>query len=163
MKKLLLCFIVLCFVGTNSVSYAYIKRNVDSFDESVLLMSFNQPNISTGITFSKRCFKEGEIKYNILLSSDASDKYDMYSKKDAEIKTDAEISEAKVINTKIKRFTYSADLISSEVELTPALVEKIKDANKISMRFYKENGMANTINLSDNVLAEWKQVINMEK
>ena len=163
MKKLLLCFIVLCFVGNSSISYAHIKRKVDSFDNSIRFVSYNDIDIINHIGLKKIYFSDGGIKYNIFLSSNASDKDDMYSKKDVEIKTDADISKVKVVDATITRFIYSADIIDSKVELSPELVEKIKNANKISVRFYKENGMANTINLSDKVVAEWKQVINTEK
>lgn len=162
LKKLIGFFIIALFLSFNTVSYAQIVKYFDSFDDSVKLYSYNEMGIS-GTQFNKLFYKNGEVVYSLLLSSDTNNKEDMYSKKDGSIKIDDNIFKVSVTNVYYHKFDYAKDLVELECTISTDLIDRIKVAKTASLRFYRENGSTNTIKLPDEVLAEWKQVIDMEK
>lgn len=87
----------------------------------------------------------------------------MYSKKDVQIKIDNDIFNLKVAEITFNNYGYSRKSISSKVEVSHEVAGKLLTSQKVAMRIYFENGKMHTFDIPENVLAEWKQVIAMEK
>lgn len=158
MRKIISLLIFTFFVGISLSADAYISERRDDFDDSKHVESYNDVNYLDGIGLKKIITRNKDTQYVISLSSDVKNKEQRYSKKSVKLKMDDDIFEVKVLSS----FQYSENISTCEVEMPVDLVPKLIAAQKVSMRFYRENGLVNTINIPDNVLAEWKEVIATE-
>lgn len=159
MKRLIILLLFTFFVGVNLNVYAHISERRDDFDESNHIKSYNDINPFDGIGLKKIVTKNKSVQYIVSLSSDVSNKEQIYSKKNVKIKIDDEIFEIKVLSS----FQYSKSISTCEVELPVELASKLIKAQEVSMRFFRNNGLANTLSIPNSILSEWKQVISTEK
>lgn len=168
MKQTIL-LILCCFMLNMGVCSAEIRKGqVDEFDGSLNINSLN--------------YNIGEFEYfNFYREKhDLNSDYSFYVRKDCvyerqlvyavekvQIKVDDAIYDAKILkqNTRLKGYSFriaSGDF-SAEIEIDSKLIEVIKQAETVIVRFTYNNGIYDTIDIPDEVLTEWKQVINMEK
>ncbi len=164
MKKVVGLLIMLCCLCLSQVSYAEFDKRVDSFDETIRFYSVNQ-DVSdfVQLNFYKSFSKDKNEYYRIYAATHFLKKYD-FSKDYAELKIDGNIYKVDVIKTEDYKYSnnglYS---ISLTVEIPNEIIDDLLASNKVSLRFHRENGWEDIVDLPDEVLAEWKQVIEMEK
>ena len=163
MKKVVVLLIMLSCICSFQVSHAQIDKRIDSFDESIIMISYNKIGNIDSLQLDKEIKNNEEVIYTLLLSSESNKDEKMYTKDDAMIKIDGVIYNVKVISNNYRHFEYTGDLVNVKVDINQEIINKLKSSNKVSMRFYHRNGLANTLDIPDEILNEWKQVIEMEK
>lgn len=78
-----------------------------------------------------------------------------------EVKIDETIYKANVVETKdYKDLYYGVGDLVCESQLPEEAIEPLKSAEKVALRYHRENGYRDVVELPDDVLAEWKEVIN---
>lgn len=148
----------------SSVAFAHITKRIDQFDESLRIRSVQQKidNI-TQFNFTKTIEKSRNIYYQIYASSHLMKK-NAFAKDFAEIKIDGNIYKIDVVRIEDYKDTdHGLYAISSTTQLSDEAVEALKSAQKVFLRYHRENGYQDIVEVPDSVLAEWKQVINTEK
>lgn len=164
MKKITLVLALIMLLGM-SVTSAEIGRGTDDFDGSQWVTSGTVLN-SNGewIGFQRKTIG-AEKEYYISLASKAFS-YIKFAKEDAEIKID----DHPVGKMKIKEVSSMPAPLDSKMSYIDVksvvpmeIVQQIKTAKRVAVKFYRENSVPEVYVLPDAVLAEWKEVINMEK
>lgn len=155
----------LCFMVINgNMCNAYIDRGEDSFDESVKIYSVQQKiGDIAQFNFFKTIEKTEKVHYQIYASSHLMKK-NAFAKDFAEIKIDGSIYKIDVVRTEDYKDTdHGLYAISSTTQLSDEAVEALKSAQKVVLRYHRESGYQDLVEVPDSVLAEWKQVIATEK
>lgn len=161
MKKVIALAVMIGFLSINAVSYAYIDRRVDSFDGTVTTYSVWLELCDLAqLTLIKVNKKLEGVHFEIDIATDVLKKYD-FSKDFAEIKINNIIYEMRVLKNQYYKDTdYGLYPISSNVQIPEEAIKPLKSAEKVALRFHRENGHQDVVELPDDVLAEWKEVIN---
>lgn len=164
MKKVVRLIIMLCCICSFQVTYAEFDKRVDSFDETIRFYSVNQNvNDFVQLNFYKSFSKDRNEYYRIYAATHFLKKYD-FSKDYAELKIDGNIYKVYVIKTEdYKHSNNGLYSISLTVEIPNEIIDDLLASNKVSLRFHRENGWEDIVDLPDKVLNEWKQVIAMEE
>lgn len=159
MKKLIAGFLVASLWGGCGSSYAYIDSRINSFDGIRKVYSVQQ-NIKglTQLTLVKVIDKE-DIYFEISIATDLMKKHD-FSQEYAEVKIDGKIYKMGIIkNVKYKDTDNGLYSIESSAKLPNESLASLKTAKNVVLRFHRENDHQDIVDVPDNVLAEWKQVI----
>ena len=150
--------------GIVSIVNADIRKKIDSFDETRIIRSVNQKiGDLAQFNFTKNIGEKNSINYLLYASSHLM-KNNAYTKDFVEIKIDGEIYKINVTkNIDYKDTDHGLYAISTTAQFTDESIKALKTASKVTLRFHRENGFTDVVQLPDNVLAEWKEVISTEK
>lgn len=165
MKKVVVLLIMLCCLCSFQVSNAQIEKRIDSFDNTIRIFSVQQNigQMKGQFNFIKIIAKNEAINYQLYASTEIGKKYS-FSNDYAEIKINENIYKIKVLNSEDYNHTDNGLYdISLTVEIPNEIIDDLLASNKVSLRFHRENGWEDIVDLPDEVLNEWKQVIEMEK
>lgn len=168
MKRILALVLILTFSLQITAFAAISKSKVDSFDNSVTIVSENKnAEIFDSILFSKKIYKEHN-EYKALIKIACSYKPEEYFYKidKLKIKTDDIINELPIEKqyTKLKYINSSIfGKVNIDLNLDNSLIDRIRQAKEINIRVVDNHNYDITAKLPDSVLAEWKQVINTEE
>lgn len=163
MKRVLLLCLACMMLVTAAVS-AEVMKGKDSFTGGFYVSSWQYPeHFLKSIHFVKN-IDEGVVSYDFSISRIRGknsvlgnapieikiDNYPVYDLKDYRYKLTGPDSYGVEYNSII------------DVKFPTELAEKIKDAKRVAIRFEDARGIQYPYVLPDDVLAEWKEVINTE-
>lgn len=163
MKQIVLIFSLVMLLGIGPIS-AEILSGTDDFSQERWYKSSNFIQSDKEWVGLYKVFESNAVRYGILYSEEAM-KQIKFSQKQADFKIDESIIK-QVDVTKVSftpTLTTGINRIGINVIAPLDLIEQIKTAKNVSMRFYKENGAPVVLILPEPVLAEWKEVIATEK
>lgn len=163
MIKMLSSLVLGCLIFAGSTSSAQIVCRTDSFDGSEKVYSV-QENVGGVASLSLiKINEKNSIRFQVDVATDRLKKYN-FSKEYAEIKINDAVYKMNIIRTReYKETDYGLYPIYSRSELSSEAVEALKSAQKVVLRYHRENGYQDLIEVPDSVLVEWKQVIATEK
>lgn len=164
MKKLVLLFSCCIMIGI-SVCSAEIAKGIDQFTGGAKFISGTkgEDDATLGNILFKKIVTGTTEEYFIEADNEAY-KERILADKSIEIKID-DNPICLLGNSNYK--TYSPInwkmLAVLTVNVPDNIIIKLRDANRVALRFTRNNGSQFVYVLPDNVLAEWKQVIATEK
>lgn len=174
MKKIIFTLLLTLILSTGT-SYAQIKEMKDSFTGDVSYFSINvdvrdlnksvnqyvtQNTVSLIKSYEKT---QKEITYILALSL-LTRQWEFFYERDVDIKIDDKMysakffsteSELKGTHTETSHYAYMTESRDSE------LINALKNANKVTCRHYSKKSNI-TWDVPDNVLKEWKEIINKQ-
>lgn len=161
-RVLLLC--LACMMLVSAVASAEVKKDKDSFTGGINAGSYTnlQPFFNT--MYFRKTMSDGYVTYEFSISriggknsilGDAPieikiDQYPVYELRDIRYRSSGPDS-------------YGVKHSSSiSVKIPADLADKIREAKRVAFQYEEVNGMRWPYVLPDDVLAEWKEVINTE-
>lgn len=162
MKKIAL-MLTLAMLLSMAVANAEITRGKDTFTNDIRISSVSNEVPSLQWIGFYKILGNNSIRQEIRVAA-YSYPYRLFSSDYAELKIDeGPIYKLSVSNSKFTPITNTKIYIFSTLEVKDEIAEKIRDAKRIELRLYRDNGSSFVMILPDNVLAEWKEVIALEK
>lgn len=146
------------------VVQAEIKIYHDKFTNGKEFVSqYKESKYHDAIQFNKLI--DGlDIKYYFDFFNKVYDRQKGYSKVAVEIKIDDNpVQYLDVKNIKMEDYDNEFFVECTTVELPDEMIQQMLSAKRVAIKVYKENQAPGIIILPDDVLAEWKEVINTTK
>lgn len=158
--SIVLIFILLLSVG---IANAGVGKGFDKFTESVTINSnvYGNPHDLRALTFSK-ILNKNKLIYEIVMENDTYEKFILASHSLIMRVNDDNIT------LPVKDYRTSTP-IDNKINTTLTLdvpnefIEKIKNANRVALKFTRNDGSTFVYVLPNNILAEWKEVITTEE
>lgn len=156
MKKII-CLLSLFLFLNASLANAEIRKGTDEFSGKIFFESKSY-NIPTGAISLKKIGNN----YKIIFWK-PSISGEKFTRENIPIKIDDNDVEFLTVEENIfNQITKNIMDISIKSKVSQDVINKIKVANRVALKFYKDKGEPVIIVLPDEVLAEWKQVIEVE-
>lgn len=156
-------FLLLIMIMGMAVASSEIRHGIDNFTGGKRYTSGNY--LANQEWIGLRKLIDGNIVTYEALFSEEELKNTKFSSNSGEIKIDDNPVDMVVIKDISSNPTINNGIsfIRLTALITVEQVERIKNANRVALKFYKVNGNPAVIVLPDTVLAEWKEVIATEK
>lgn len=164
MKKIILMFVVMLMAG-GSVASAKITHGVDEFEGAAIINSIQNPKDSglVSLMFQKISGSKEQI-FKIEVQANTFPKLTL-AKEPVMIKIDDNLKHTLQVNG-YKNITavFGRDVFTRlDVEVPLAVINELKVANRVALKFTQNNGSTFVYVLTDDVLNEWKEVIATEE
>jgi hypothetical protein len=164
MKRILI-LTILCTVFVFSSVSAEIRRSVDEFTGGtrIICNTYLEENKDLDVISFRKLIIQNLTEFEIYANSDTYKSMSL-GREPIEINIDG----AKNTKLEIKEYKKflpinGKEFVASTVSVPQEIMDQIKQANRIALKFTQNNGFTFVYVLPDNALAEWKQVINTEK
>lgn len=161
-RVLVLC--MACMVLVSAVASAEVKKGKDSFTGGFNVSSHVAAEPFLKVVHLVKNVSDGGIMYKLTLSCIGSNK-NVLGDEPIEMKVDGQpVHELKDYRYKLSAANSYGVLYNSviEIKLPLDLIDQIKETKRVAIRFRDARGISYPYVLPDDVLAEWKEVINTE-
>lgn len=166
LKKVALVLLLIMFIGLTVVS-AEIRRGKDEFTNGSIIGSYinvNTSGVIDGISLTKTVTSNSS-EYTIIAKNTTLKEF-AFAKTFIEIRIDENLTHKidveKVSSTRVP--SSSVDYrFSVVVPANEQIINELKGAKRVALRFQCVDNFSPVYVLPDNVLAEWKEVIATEK
>lgn len=163
MKRVLLLFMV-CMVFVSAVASAEVAKGKDSFTGGFNVSSHVAAEPFLKVLHLVKNVSDGGITYKLSLACIGS-KENVLGDEPVEMKVDGQpVYELKEYRYKLSGPDSYGVLYNSviDIKMPPELIGYIKETKRVAIRFRDARGISYPYVLPDDVLAEWKEVINTE-
>ena len=162
LKKIVLILALIMLL--TPVASAEVARGIDSFTGGTRVGSYSNVKDAVDSISLVKIISPGLVEYEISAGKRSTKEF-LLSKTFIDIKIDnytshsIEIKKVELIPTD-SPFVHSSYV---DAPISNEIVDEIKTAKRVALRFQTANGHSLVLVLPDTVLAEWKEVINTEK
>lgn len=161
-RVLLLC--LACMVLVSAVASAEVKKGKDNFTGGFNVSSHVAAEPFLKVVHLVKNVSDGGIMYKLTLSRIGSNK-NVLGDEPIEMKVDGQpVYELEDYRYKLSEANSYGVLYNSvmDIKLPLNLIDRIKETKRLAIRFRDARGISYPYVLPDDVLAEWKEVINTE-
>ncbi len=162
MRKFLLIMMTLIIFCIPTTASAKISRDVDDFDNKISISSRFEKMERFDSVFLTKLFKGEKVSHYWTFVIDDM-RWWFFNKDYCEIKIDDSISKINVTTTMSNVVNSNTLLTGAIISVPPDMLDQINEASKITFRIYFQDQPPVTWNVPQNVLEEWKTVINSSK
>lgn len=153
LKKIVLILVVF-FAFSISIVSAEIKTTNDEFSGSMVLQS--EQEVLAGVITLQKDKNDCELLFWTL-----SKRGERFSKAPILIKIDNDPDRELAVSEEVFRhISKVVKAITVKIKLPQKTIDEIKNSNRVALKIFKDQGDPSIIVLTDDILAEWKQVIN---
>lgn len=166
MKRILFLGIIIMFIFT-SIAGAEIRRIPDVFTNGIVVLSDDNSKQINNISnlrslYFRKIISEKDVEYYIKADNEIESKY-ILAKSPVEISIGSHQYILECKNYKIFTPLNGKTNAVLTVKIPQEVIEKLQITNRVALRFTQNNGNQFVYVLPDEVLAEWKQVIVVDK